>query len=214
MYKHFFKRFFDLLLSAIGIIVLLVPMIIIAITIVIDDPGPVFFKQKRLGKNKKIFTIYKFRTMYLEAPHEMATHDLVNPDKWITKVGHFLRMTSLDEIPQIFNIFIGQMSIVGPRPTLWNEESLMRERDKYGVSEIKPGLTGWAQINGRDILDDVQKAKYDGEYVQKCSFLFDAKCFVKTIVYVLKCSDFVEGASISKASKRTDLDKKSENHAK
>jgi O-antigen biosynthesis protein WbqP len=195
MYKHFFKRVFDFLLSFLAIIVLAIPMLIIALAIKIDSKGPVFFTQKRVGKNKKLFTILKFRTMRTDTPHDAPTHELSDPTKWITKVGGFLRKTSLDELPQIFNIFVGQMSIIGPRPALWNQDDLIAERDKYGANDVKPGLTGWAQINGRDELEIPLKAKLDGEYVQKMGFFFDCKCFFGTIVSVLKSDGVVEGGT-------------------
>ena len=195
MYKHFFKRFIDLFLSFFGIIFLTLPMIIIAIAIKCDSKGPVFFKQKRVGLHKKLFPILKFRTMRTDTPHDAPTHELSDPKKWITKVGGFLRKTSLDELPQIFNIFVGQMSIIGPRPALWNQDDLIAERDKYGANDVKPGLTGWAQINGRDELEIPVKAKLDGEYVEKMSFGFDCKCFFGTIASVLKSDGVVEGGT-------------------
>ena len=195
MYKHFFKRFIDLFLSFFGIIFLALPMLIIAIAIKCDSKGPVFFKQKRVGIHKKFFPILKFRTMRTDTPHDAPTHELSDPKKWITKVGGFLRKTSLDELPQIFNIFVGQMSIIGPRPALWNQDDLVAERDKYGANDIKPGLTGWAQINGRDELEIPVKAKLDGEYVEKMSFGFDCKCFFGTITSVLKHDGVVEGGT-------------------
>lgn len=195
MYKHFFKRLIDLLLSFLAIVVLIPVWIILAIAIFISDPGPIFFTQKRVGKNKKIFKILKFRTMKTSTPHDMPTHMLENPEQYITKVGRFLRKTSLDELPQVFNIFASQMSIIGPRPALWNQDDLIAERDKYGANDIKPGLTGWAQINGRDELEIPVKAKLDGEYVQKMSFIFDCKCFFGTIKSVLKHDGVVEGGT-------------------
>ena len=195
MYKHFFKRVIDLFVSFIGILFLLFPMLIIAIAIKCDSKGPVFFKQKRVGKNKKLFSILKFRTMRTDTPHDAPTHELSDPKRWITKVGGFLRKTSLDELPQIFNIFAGQMSIIGPRPALWNQDDLIAERDKYGANDIKPGLTGWAQINGRDELEIPVKAALDGEYVKKMGFFFDIKCFFGTFVSVLKHDGVVEGGT-------------------
>ena len=195
MYKHFFKRLIDLLLSFLAIVVLIPVWIILAIAIFISDPGPIFFTQKRVGKNKKIFKILKFRTMKTSTPHDMPTHMLENPDQYITKVGAFLRKTSLDELPQVFNIFASQMSIIGPRPALWNQDDLIAERDKYGANDVKPGLTGWAQINGRDELEIPVKAKLDGEYVEKLSFGFDCKCFFGTIKSVLKHDGVVEGGT-------------------
>ena len=195
MYKHFFKRAIDLLLSFIGIIVLTPVWLILTIAIFINDPGPIFFTQKRVGKKKKLFKILKFRTMKTSTPHNMPTHMLENPEQYITKVGGFLRKTSLDELPQIFNIFAGQMSIIGPRPALWNQDDLIAERDKYGANDVKPGLTGWAQINGRDELEIPVKAKLDGEYVEKMSFAFDVKCFFGTIKSVVKHEGVVEGGT-------------------
>lgn len=195
MYKHFFKRFIDLFLSFFGIIFLALPMLIIAIAIKCDSKGPVFFKQKRVGIHKTLFPILKFRTMRTDTPHDAPTHELSDPKKWITKVGGFLRKTSLDELPQIFNIFVGQMSVIGPRPALWNQDDLIAERDKYGANDVKPGLTGWAQINGRDELEIPVKAKLDGEYVEKMSFGFDCKCFFGTITSVLKHDGVVEGGT-------------------
>ena len=195
MYKHFFKRLIDILLSFLGIILLAIPMLVIALAIKIDSKGPVLFKQKRVGKNKKHFSILKFRTMRIDTPHDAPTHELNDPKKWITKVGGFLRKTSLDEIPQIFNIFIGQMSIIGPRPALWNQYDLIDERDKYGANDVRPGLTGWAQINGRDELEIPVKAKLDGEYIKRQSFFFDIRCFFGTIFSVLKHDGVVEGGT-------------------
>jgi O-antigen biosynthesis protein WbqP len=182
-------------LSFIGICVLLLPIVIIAIAIKCESKGPVFFKQKRVGIHKKNFMILKFRTMRSDTPHDVPTHEMNNPDKWITKVGRFLRKTSLDEIPQIFNIFIGQMSIIGPRPALWNQFDLIEERDKYGANDVRPGLTGWAQVNGRDALEIPDKARYDGEYVEKLTLFFDFKCFFRTIKFVLKKDGVVEGGT-------------------
>jgi O-antigen biosynthesis protein WbqP len=194
MYKHFFKRFIDIVLSFIGGIVLLPVFLIIAIAIVIDDPGPVFFRQKRVGKNKKLFWLHKFRSMKVKTP-DIPTHLLENPEQYITRVGKFLRKTSLDELPQVYDILFGKMSIIGPRPALWNQDDLIAERDKYGANDIKPGLTGWAQINGRDELEIPVKAKLDGEYVEKMSFGFDCKCFFGTITSVLKHDGVVEGGT-------------------
>lgn len=195
MYKHFFKRLIDIVLSGIGIIVLIPFWIVIGLCIVISDPGPIFFTQRRVGKNKKLFSILKYRTMKVDTPHDVPTHLLQNPEQYITKIGAFLRKTSLDELPQIFNIFVGQMSIIGPRPALWNQTDLIEERDKYGANDIRPGLTGWAQINGRDELEIPVKAKLDGEYVQRLSFLFDCKCFFGTFSSVLKSEGVVEGGT-------------------
>ena len=194
MYK-FFKRLMDILLSFVGIIVLIPFWIIMALLIKLTSKGPVLFKQNRVGKNKKIFKIWKYRTMRIDTPKDCPTHMLENPDQYITKVGKFLRKTSLDELPQIFNIFTGKMSIIGPRPALWNQDDLIAERDKYGANNIRPGLTGWAQINGRDELEIPVKAKLDGEYVERMSFLFDCKCFFGTITSVLKHEGVVEGGT-------------------
>jgi len=170
-------------------------LLILVVAIKLDSPGPVLFRQKRVGIHKSHFYILKFRTMRIDTPKDMPTHLLQNPDQWITKVGAFLRKTSLDELPQIFNILKGQMSVIGPRPALWNQYDLLEERDKYGANDVMPGLTGWAQINGRDELPIAVKAKLDGEYVEKMSFLFDVKCFFGTIVSVLKHDGVVEGGT-------------------
>lgn len=195
MYKHFFKRLIDIVLSGIGIVVLAVPMLFIALAIKLDSRGPVLFKQKRVGLHKEHFYILKFRTMRIDTPKDAPTHELSDPKKWITKVGGFLRKTSLDELPQMFNIFGGTMSIIGPRPALWNQYDLIAERDKYGANDVPVGLTGWAQINGRDELEITVKAALDGEYVKLQSFLFDCKCFFGTITSVLKSDGVVEGGT-------------------
>lgn len=195
MYQRFFKRVLDLILSACGIVVLSPVLLILVIAIKLDSPGPVLFKQKRVGLHKSHFSILKFRTMRIDTPRDMPTHMLENPEQWITKVGAFLRKTSLDELPQIFNIFMGQMSVIGPRPALWNQYDLIEERDKYGANDVLPGLTGWAQINGRDELEIPVKAKLDGEYVERMSFAFDIKCFVGTVTSVLKHEGVVEGGT-------------------
>ena len=195
MYNKFFKRFFDITLSGLGILFLGIPMLIVALIIKLDSTGPVLFKQKRVGKGKKHFMILKFRTMRTETPHDAPTHELSNPEKWITKVGKFLRKTSLDELPQLFNIFAGQMSIIGPRPALWNQFDLIEERDKYGANDIRPGLSGWAQINGRDELEIDVKARLDGEYVEKMGLMFDVKCILGTVKSVLHSDGVVEGGT-------------------
>lgn len=195
MYKHFIKRIIDFVLATIGIVVLAIPMLIVAIVVKIDDPGPVFFKQKRIGCHKSHFMLIKYRSMKMSTPHDMPTHMLENPEQYITKVGKFLRKSSLDELPQLFNIWMGHMSIIGPRPALWNQDDLIAERDKYGANDIKPGLTGWAQINGRDELEITEKARLDGEYVSNMGFFFDCKCFFGTIVSVLKSDGVVEGGT-------------------
>ena len=194
MYKAFGKRLIDVVLSGIGILVLLIPMLIIALIIKIDSPGKVFFTQERVGIHKKPFKILKFRSMRTDTPHDMPTHMLSNPDAYITKFGKWMRKMSVDELPQILCIFIGTMTIIGPRPALFNQEDLLRERDKYGANDVKPGLTGLAQIRGRDELPIDVKAALDGEYVQKMSFLFDAKLFFSTILSVLRSDGVVEGA--------------------
>lgn len=195
MYNKVFKRLIDILLSGIGIVVLSPVYLIVTLAIKIDDPGPVFFRQKRVGIHKTHFNILKFRTMKMDTPKDTPTHLLENPQQYITKVGGILRKTSLDELPQIFQIFTGDMSIIGPRPALWNQYDLIEERDKYGANDVRPGLTGWAQINGRDELPIDVKARFDGEYVEKMSFLFDCKCFFGTIVSVLKHDGVVEGGT-------------------
>mgnify|MGYP000903218097 CR=1 FL=1 len=194
MYKAI-KRLIDIVLSLIGVIVLLPIFLVIIIAIKIDSKGPILFKQKRIGIHKSNFNILKFRTMRIDTPKDTPTHLLENPDQWITKVGKFLRKTSLDELPQIWNIFVGQMSIIGPRPALWNQYDLIEEREKYGANDIKPGLTGWAQINGRDELPIDIKASLDGEYVENMSFKTDVKCFFRTIVSVFKHDGVVEGGT-------------------
>ena len=195
MYKGIIKPTFDFCFSLIGVILLAPVWLIISIAIIIDDPGPVFFSQKRVGKGKKFFPILIFRTMKVSTPHDVPTHMLDNPDKYITRIGKILRKTSLDELPQIFNILIGQMSIIGPRPALWNQDDLISERDKYGANDIKPGLTGWAQINGRDELEIPIKAKLDGEYVKNISFAMDLRCFFGTIGKVIRHDGVVEGGT-------------------
>ena len=189
------KRLIDIILSLIGLIVLSPFFLILIIAIKIDSRGPVLFKQKRIGINKSHFNILKFRTMRIDTPKDTPTHLLSNPEQYITKMGRFLRKTSLDELPQIWNIFVGQMSIIGPRPALWNQYDLIAERDKYGANDVPPGLTGWAQINGRDELPIEVKAKLDGEYVEKISLRMDVKCFFGTIVSVVKSDGVVEGGT-------------------
>ena len=195
MYRKFGKRILDILLSGCGVIILSPLYLILAIAIKIDDPGPIFFRQKRVGLHKTHFQILKFRTMKMCTPHDVPTHQLQNPEQYITSVGKLLRKTSLDELPQIFQIFTGKMSVIGPRPALWNQFDLIAERDKYGANDIRPGLTGWAQINGRDELTIEEKAAYDGEYVKRLSFAFDCKCFFGTIGAVLRHDGVVEGGT-------------------
>lgn len=201
MYEKIVKRFIDVVLSACGLMVLCWLYVIISIAIVVDDPGPVMFTQKRVGKNKKYFKLHKFRSMKMSTPHDMPTHMLDNPDQYIMRVGRFLRKSSLDELPQIWDIFTGKMAIIGPRPALWNQDDLVAERDKYGANDVLPGLTGWAQINGRDELEIPVKAKLDGEYVSVLksggfkAFAMDIKCFFGTIISVLKHDGVVEGGT-------------------
>ena len=195
MYEKFLKRLIDILLSGVGLILLAPVYLLIAIAIVIDDPGPVLFRQKRIGVHKTHFEILKFRTMRMDAPKDMPTHLLQDPEQHITRVGKILRKTSLDELPQIAQIFTGKMSIIGPRPALWNQFDLIEERDKYGANDVRPGLTGWAQINGRDELPIAVKARFDGEYVERMSFLFDCKCFFGTILSVLRHDGVGEGGT-------------------
>lgn len=195
MYKNCIKRIFDFLLSLIGLILLSPVFLILCIWIKLDSRGPILFKQKRVGKNKEHFNILKFRTMSIDTPKDTPTHLLKDPEKYITRAGRFMRKTSLDELPQIINILAGQMSVIGPRPALWNQYDLIEERDKYHANDIRPGLTGWAQINGRDELEIEVKAKLDGEYVKRLSFLFDMKCFLGTVTSVLKHDGVVEGGT-------------------
>lgn len=195
IYTKYIKRCIDFILSLLGLIILSPIFIILILFIKLTSPGPVLFKQKRVGIHKTHFNIYKFRTMRIDTPKDMPTHLLENPDQYITSIGKFLRKTSLDELPQLINIFKGDMSIVGPRPALWNQYDLIAERDKYHANDILPGLTGWAQVNGRDELEIDVKAKLDGEYVKKMSFFFDCKCFWMTISSVLKHEGVVEGGT-------------------
>ena len=195
IYQRVFKRWLDLILSLIGTIVLLPVMGVLAIWIKLDSPGPVLFTQKRVGKGKTYFNIYKFRTMRVDAPHDVPTHLLDSPDAFITRSGRFLRRTSLDELPQVFNILKGEMSIVGPRPALWNQDDLIAERDKYGANDIVPGLTGWAQVNGRDELEIEKKAMRDGEYACHVTLKMDVTCFLMTIGNVLRHRGVVEGGT-------------------
>lgn len=203
MYKYVIKRLIDIVLSGIAIVVLFIPMLIVAVAIVIDDPGPVFFKQKRVGQKKNgeitYFMIWKFRSMKMCTPHDTPTHLLENPEQYITRVGRFIRKTSLDELPQIYQVFTSQLSVVGPRPALWSQYDLIAEREKYGANDVKPGITGWAQVNGRDELEIDVKAKFDGEYAAALNagkgFAMDVKCFFKTVVGVLKSDGVVEGGT-------------------
>ena len=194
MYQYV-KRGIDLILSLVGCVVTAPLFVVLILWIKLDSKGPILFKQKRVGKGKEHFMIWKFRTMRTDTPKDCPTHLLEDPDQYITKAGKFLRKTSLDELPQIYNILFGKMSIVGPRPALWNQFDLIEERDKYGANDVMPGLTGWAQINGRDELPIDVKARLDGEYVEKMSFLFDCKCFFKTFSSVFKQEGVVEGGT-------------------
>ena len=205
MYKHVIKRLIDLILSSIGIVLLALPMLVIAVAIKIDDPGPVLFKQKRVGKKKNgeitYFMIWKFRSMKMSTPHDTPTHLLENPEQYITRVGKFIRKTSLDELPQIYQVFTSKLSAIGPRPALWSQYDLIEEREKYGANDVKPGITGWAQINGRDELEIDVKARLDGDYAAALNagkfkgFAMDIKCFFGTIVSVLKSDGVVEGGT-------------------
>lgn len=195
MYQKYGKRVLDILLSGFGIVVLLPVYALISLAIVIDDPGPLLFRQKRVGLHKTYFMIAKFRSMKVSTPKDVPTHLLQNPEQYITRMGKFLRKTSLDELPQIFQIFTGKMSVIGPRPALWNQYDLISLRDQYGANDVRPGLTGWAQINGRDELEIDVKARLDGEYVHNLSFLFDCKCFFGTILSVLRHDGVVEGGT-------------------
>ena len=201
MYKYFFKRLIDIVLSFIGIVVLALPMLVFIFVIKAEDPGPAFFRQKRIGVHKTQFSLLKFRSMKISTPHDMPTHMLENPEQYILRCGRWMRKMSIDELPQLFNIFTGKMSIIGPRPALWNQDDLIAERDKYGANDVKPGLTGWAQINGRDELESPVKAKLDGEYVAALNaghgkgFAMDCKCFFGTIKSVLRHDGVVEGGT-------------------
>ena len=200
------KRMIDFILSLTAIIILFPVLLILVIAIKAESRGPIFFKQKRVGIHKSHFMIYKFRTMRIDTPKDVPTHLLKNPDQYITKAGHFLRKTRLDELPQLINIVKGDMAIVGPRPALWNQYDLIAERDKYHANDILPGLTGWAQINGRDELEIPVKAKLDGEYVKKMSFLFDLRCLFGTVFSVLRSDGVVEGGTgtLHKEKKETE----------
>lgn len=198
MYARYMKRLIDIVLSALGLLVLAIPMLVIAIIVKLDSPGPVLFWQKRVGVGKKTFMMPKFRSMYSETPANMPTHLLNDPQRWITPSGKWLRKMSLDELPQILCILKGDMSIIGPRPALWNQDDLVAERDKYGANDIRPGLSGWAQIHGRDELEIEEKARLDGYYTQNLSFGLDVKCFLGTIFSVLRHDGVVEGGTGAK----------------
>ena len=213
VYEAVIKRSIDIVVSLLGMIILFPIYLIIVIAIEIDDPGPVFFAQRRVGRNKRFFSLHKFRSMKMSTPHDVPTHMLENPAQYITRVGRFLRRSSLDELPQIFDIFVGNMSIIGPRPALWNQDLLTAERDKYGANDIKPGLTGWAQINGRDELEIPVKASLDGVYAEKLlkggftAFAFDCRCFFGTFLSVLRGDGVVEGGTGSMNNIDTKKDK-------
>ena len=195
MYRKYIKRLLDIVLSLSGLILASWLYLILILAVKLDDPGPAFFSQKRVGANGKYFQLYKFRSMKMSTPHDTPTHLLENPEQYITRVGGFLRKTSLDEIPQLWNILKGDMSVIGPRPALWNQEDLLAERDKYGANAVRPGLSGWAQICGRDELEIEDKARLDGEYVQRMSFLFDCRCFFGTAISALRGDGVVEGGT-------------------
>lgn len=204
-YEKYIKRMLDIILSFGGLVVLSPIFLAIFIAIKIDDPGPVLFTQKRMGKNKEFFKLHKFRSMKMSTPHDKPTHMLENPEQYITRVGRFLRGHSLDELPQIWDIFIGNMSVIGPRPGLWNQDLLTAERDKYGANDVKPGLTGWAQINGRDELEIPDKAQLDGEYAKKVSFLMDVKVFLRSLHVFGGDNSVVEGGTSKlKRNRKTD----------
>ena len=194
-YDRIWKRLIDIILSFGGLVALSPVFLILSIAIIIDDPGPVLFTQKRLGRNKQYFKLHKFRSMKMSTPHDRPTHMLENPEQYITKVGKFIRAHSLDELPQIWDIFIGNMSVIGPRPGLWNQDLLTAERDKYHANDVKPGLTGWAQINGRDELEIPVKAQLDGVYVEKLGFKMDVKCFLGSVGVFKGDDSVVEGGT-------------------
>ena len=198
LYDRVWKRLIDALASFFGLVILSPLYLALALAVFIDDPGPILFSQNRIGKGKTYFRLHKFRSMKMSTPHDMPTHLLENPEQYITRVGRFLRRSSLDELPQIWDIFRGKMSIIGPRPALWNQADLIAERDRYGANDIRPGLTGWAQIHGRDELEIPEKARLDGEYVEKESLGLDTRCFFMTIRSVVKSDGVVEGGTGAK----------------
>ena len=195
MYRKYLKRILSVILSLLGLVCLGWLLILLSIAVKIDSPGPVLFKQKRVGLHKKYFNILKFRTMRIDTPKDVPTHLLENPEQYITRMGKFLRKTSLDELPQLFNILVGDMAIIGPRPALWNQFDLIEERDKYGANDVRPGLSGWAQVNGRDTLLIPDKARFDGEYVEKMSLGFDCRCIFETVRVVLDKTGVIEGGT-------------------
>lgn len=198
MYKLILKRTLDIIISASCLLLLLPLLPIIALLIFIEDPGTIFFKQKRVGKDKKMFLMLKFRSMRMGTPRDVPTHLLENPDAYITRIGKFLRRTSIDELPQLINVLLGDMSLIGPRPALWNQKDLISERDKCGANDIRPGLTGWAQINGRDKMEIPLKARYDCEYAHNMCFRLDLSIFLRSVITVLKREGFVEGMTTPK----------------
>ena len=201
MYRRYIKRLLDFVISLAGILLSAIPMAIVALIVKLDSPGPTLFRQRRIGMNKSQFTMLKFRSMPVDVPHDLPTHQF-NAVAALSKWQRFIRKSSIDEVPQLFNILAGQMSFVGPRPALWNQDDLIAERDKYGANDVRPGLTGWAQINGRDELPIPEKARLDGEYVAKMSFAFDCKCFFGTFGKVLRHEGVVEGKQEKEAAKR------------
>ncbi len=201
MYAKIVKPLLDFIMSLLGAVILSPLLLALAVWVKLDSPGPVLFKQKRFGRNKKFFNILKFRTMRSDTPHDTPTHLLADPEHWITRSGRFLRRTSLDELPQIFNILVGQMAVIGPRPALWNQLDLIAERDKYGANAVRPGLTGWAQINGRDEISVPEKAKLDGEYVSRLGPVMDIRCFLRTIGSVLRHEGVAEGGGTPQKGK-------------
>ena len=203
LYEKVGKRLCDILLSGIGILLLSPLFVLLALLVKLSSKGPALFRQRRIGKNKREFCLWKFRSMYVNTPAELPTHLLLNPDAFITPVGRFLRKSSLDELPQLFHIFSGKMSIIGPRPALWNQYELIDERDKYGANELRPGLTGLAQINGRDELPIDRKARFDGEYAQNISLLFDLKIFFLTILKVCRHDGVREGTFPAEEKRET-----------
>ena len=206
-YDRVVKRVIDVILSFCGLVILSPVFLVLSLWIVMDDPGPVLFTQKRIGRDKQYFRLHKFRSMRMATPHDVPTHQLTNPEQWITRSGRFIRAHSLDELPQIWDIFIGNMSVIGPRPALWNQDLLTACRDEYGANDIKPGLTGWAQINGRDELEIPVKAKLDGEYREKENFFFDCRCFFGTVFSAARGDGVVEGGTggIKKDNKQDNL---------
>ena len=200
MYQKYVKRFLDILLSLLALIIASPLFLILSVWIKLDSKGPVFFRQKRIGIHRTTFEILKFRSMRTDTPRDMATHLLNNPDQWITRAGRFLRKTSLDELPQLINILRGEMSIIGPRPALWNQDDLVELREACGANDVVPGLTGWAQINGRDSISIEEKARLDGEYASKISFSMDLKCLFRTVAVVLKKEGYEEGGGESSST--------------